>query len=271
MRESRVMAQQATMIRAVALPAEHGGWSLIIEPIVLGLLVAPSIAGLFIGAGAFASFLARHPIKLAFVDRRKKRVLKRTSLAERFAILYVTLAIIFFAIALMNTSRESLLPLVLAAPLVFVQLIYDARGRSRELIPEVAGALAVGSISTAIALAGAWSKPTAYALWVIVACRHVPTILYLRVLLSRRRQQQRPAVDGVVIAVQVLALLAVAVLLFLKVAPALAILVFAILFVRAVIGLFNHTAPTPKKLGISEIVFGAFVVLTVSVGYRFGW
>jgi len=27
------MAQQATKIRAVALPAEHGGWALIIEPI----------------------------------------------------------------------------------------------------------------------------------------------------------------------------------------------------------------------------------------------
>jgi len=56
MRTSEVVTQQATNIRAVALPAEHGGWALIIEPIALGLLVAPSITGLFIGAEALASF-----------------------------------------------------------------------------------------------------------------------------------------------------------------------------------------------------------------------
>lgn len=265
------MTQQATSIKAVALPAEHGGWVLIIEPIVLGLLVAPSIGGLFIGTGAFACFLARHPIRLALGDRRKDWTLKRTALADRFALLYITLAVIFFAIAVTKLSKEFFLPLVVAAPLVFVQLIYDGLGYSRGLIPEIAGALAVGSISTAISLAGGWPRQTAYALWIIVACRHVPTILYLRVLLSRRRHRQQVTVNGPVIAVQLLALLAVLFLFLLKIGPAVAVIVFAILFVRAVIGLFNHTAPTPKKLGISEIGFGAFAVLTIGAGYWLGW
>ena len=264
------METQGTKIRAVALPAEHGGWSLITEPIVLGLLVAPSIGGLFIGLTALSVFLARHPLKVAIGDRRKKRMLNRTSLADRLAILYITLAIVCFTIAAMTVSKEWLLPFVIAVPLVLVQLVYDALGHSRKLIPEIAGALAVGSISTAIALAGGWSMATAYALWIIVACRHAPTILYLRVLLSRRRQRQA-AVNGPVIAVQLLAVIAVVVLLYFKVAPALAIVVFAILFVRAVIGLLNQTAPAPKKLGISEIAFGAFAVLTVWAGYRLGW
>ncbi len=128
----------------------------------------------------------------------------------------------------------------------------------------------MGSISTAIALAGGWARPTAYALWIIVACRHVPTIIYLRVLLNRRRQPQ--AITGAaVIVAQLLALIAVFVLLVFRVAPALAIIVFGILFIRALIGLFNKTAPTPKKLGISEIVFGAFAILTVGAAYRWGW
>ena len=265
------MSQQAISIRAVALPAEHGGWALILEPIVLGLLVAPSLAGLLIGAGAFACFLARHPIKLAIGDRRKPHVLKRTSFADRFALLYLTLAVVFFAFVVANAKKESLLPLVVAVPLVLVQLIYDGFGLSRKLMPEIAGALAVGSISTAIALTGGWPRATAYALWIIVACRHVPTILYLRVVLSRRRQQQQVTVNGPVIAVQLLALLAVLVLFFFKFAPALAIIVFVILFVRAVIGLFNQAALSPKRLGISEIAFGAFAVLTIGTGYWFGW
>ena len=264
------MSQRTTKIRAVALPAEHGGWALIIEPIVLGLLVAPSTGGLFIGLAALACFLARPPLKIAIGDRRKKQVLTRTSFADRFALLYITLAITLFAVAALTANREWLLPFVVAAPLVLVQLFYDARGYSRKLVPEIAGALAVGSISTSIALAGGWSKPAAYALWLIVACRHAPTILYLRVLLSRRRQPQ-VTIEPTVIVAQLLALIAVLLLAFFRVAPLLAIVVFAILFVRAAIGLFNQTAPTPKKLGISEIAFGAFAVLTLGAAYRFGW
>lgn len=265
------MAQAGINTRAVALPAEHGGWALIIEPIVLGLLVAPSVVGLFISLAAFACFLARHPVKIAIGDRRKKMVLRRTSLADRFALLYIILALIFIAIVAATAARESLLPLLFAAPLLSVQFFYDAFGQSRKLIPEIAGALAVGSISTAIALAAGWSNPTAYALWIIIACRHVPTILYLRVLLSRRRERQRATVTAAVIFVQLLAVAVVLLLLYLKIAPALPVVVFAILFLRAVVGLLRSAAPVPKKLGISEIVFGAFAVLTVSAAYRFGW
>lgn len=266
-----MFSSMATKIRAVALPAEHGGWSLIIEPIVLGLLVAPSIGGLFIGVGALACFLARHPLKVAIGDRRRNRVLKRTSLADRFALFYAMLAIVSFAIAVRSVEQAVFLPLLIALPLLLVQFIHDALGHSRKLIPEIAGALAVGSIATAIALAGGWSRPTAYALWVIVACRHVPTILYLRVLLSRRRQEQRTMVNVAVMAVQLLALIIVLLLLFFKIAPVVAIVVFAILFVRAIIGLLNPSVPVPKKLGISEIVFGVFMVVTVFAGYRLGW
>ncbi len=46
-------------IRPIALPVEHGGWGLLFEPIVLGLLLAPSPAGLFISLGATGAFLAR--------------------------------------------------------------------------------------------------------------------------------------------------------------------------------------------------------------------
>ena len=265
------MRQPGIKIRAVALPAEHGGWALVIEPIALGLLVAPSFAGLFIGLTAFACFLARHPLKIAIGDRRKGRVLTRTSLADRFAFFYLTLAIIFFGLAVRTATSESLLPFLIAAPLVLIQLFYDALGQSRKLIPEIAGALAVGSISAAIALAGGWSRAAAYALWIVVACRHVPTVMYLRVLVRRRREKQRAMADAAVIAVQLLALLAVSFLLFLRIVPAVAIIVFAILLVRAVIGLLAHTVPAPKKLGISEIVYGTLAVLVLGVGYWLGW
>ena len=67
--------------RPVALPAEHGGWGFLAEPVVLGLVLAPSAAGLCLALAALAAFLARHPLRLALIDRRKGVRYPRTGLA----------------------------------------------------------------------------------------------------------------------------------------------------------------------------------------------
>jgi hypothetical protein len=43
--------------RDVILPKEHGSWSLALEPIALGLLVAPSWAGGSLAVAVLAGFL----------------------------------------------------------------------------------------------------------------------------------------------------------------------------------------------------------------------
>jgi hypothetical protein len=63
--------------RSVAIPSEHGGWGLTLEPVLLGLLIAPSVGGLALGIAAFGAFLVRTPLKLVFVDRRHPRWLGR--------------------------------------------------------------------------------------------------------------------------------------------------------------------------------------------------
>ncbi|MFN8095814.1 MAG: YwiC-like family protein [Vicinamibacteria bacterium] len=57
--------------RPSSLPAEHGGWGLLAEPIVLGLVLAPSAGGSCLALAALAAFLARHPLRLVLMDRRK--------------------------------------------------------------------------------------------------------------------------------------------------------------------------------------------------------
>ena len=54
--------------RTVAIPSEHGGWGLTLEPALLGLLVAWSGAGVCLALAALVGFLARTPLKLAMVD-----------------------------------------------------------------------------------------------------------------------------------------------------------------------------------------------------------
>ena len=72
--------------RSVAMPSEHGGWGLTLEPVMLGLLVAWSRAGVALGVAAFAAFLLRTPAKLVAIDLRRGRWLDRSRLALRIAI-----------------------------------------------------------------------------------------------------------------------------------------------------------------------------------------
>ena len=76
-------AKQRSPLRTVALPSEHGGWGLTLEPVLLGLLVAHSVSALCIGLAAVLAFLARTPLKLAVVDARRGRTLERTRMARK--------------------------------------------------------------------------------------------------------------------------------------------------------------------------------------------
>ena len=192
-------------IRPIALPVEHGGWGLLFEPIVLGLLLVPSLGGLCLAVAAMACFLARHPFKLAASDRRRSRRLSRTVLAERFVLLYFGIAVLGLVAAIKTAHAGFLLTLLLAAPLSLVQLVYDSMGRSRTLIAELSGSISVGAVAAAIALAGGWPRPAAFGLWAIMAARVVPTILYLRARL--RLLHRKSASRSLVIVAHLLAII----------------------------------------------------------------
>ena len=80
-------AADTTRWQRVVLPAEHGGWGLTLEPVLLGLLAAWSVAGLCLGVAAMLAFLVRTPLKLAAVDVRREadevRAVRRHEAAQR--------------------------------------------------------------------------------------------------------------------------------------------------------------------------------------------
>jgi hypothetical protein len=55
-------------LKSIALPTEHGGWSFLAEPIVLGLLVAPTWKGFVLGLAIVSLFLLHQPLKIAMKD-----------------------------------------------------------------------------------------------------------------------------------------------------------------------------------------------------------
>jgi hypothetical protein len=257
-------------IKNVALPVEHGGWSFLLEPIILGLAVAASGAGFFLSIATIGAFLTRHPLKLAISDWRRKRRYPRTVAAEFFVLLFGLIAATGL-IATIKTapSYQFLLPILAAAPFAIVQLVYDAKGQSRALIAELTGSIAMTSVAASIALLGGWSLEFASGLWAVLAARAVPTILYVRTRLSLLHgETASPALSSIM---HVAALVAVSALAYNSLVPRLAIAAMLLLFARTTYGFLKGVPATAKKIGISEICFGTITVLAVIIGYHFGF
>lgn len=178
--------------RMVALPSEHGGWSLTAEPALLGLIVAFSWPGLALGSAAMIAFVARTPVKLVLVDRWRHRWLPRTRLGVKIAATELAVLAVLVVWATTTADAGFWVPLAAAAPLVLIELWYDMRSRGRRLVPELAGSVGIGAIATAIALADGASSRMAWGLWVVIAARSIAAIPYVRNQILRTRSRPAP-------------------------------------------------------------------------------
>ncbi|HEX3084990.1 MAG TPA: YwiC-like family protein [Pyrinomonadaceae bacterium] len=258
-------ANNGVRIKTIALPAEHGGWGFLLEPIALGLLLAPSIGGLYLALSAVALFLARQPLMLVVLNRQRDS--PRTALARKFSALYLVVSVATFSAAIVFSEHSFILPLALAAPLALMQSIYDWAGRKRVLFAEVAGAVAISSLATALALAGGWPRAASLALWAIMSARAVPSIFYVRGCLARLHRRATSSLP--ILITHAAALILTAWLMRANLAPRLALVAMMILAGRAVI-VFWKLRLTPRQLGFSEIGFGALAVMAVVCGNLFG-
>ena len=257
-------------LKTVAVPPEHGAWGFLLEPVVLGLGVAPSPAGLCLAIGVVGAFLARHPLKIALVDRQRGKRYARTALAERVALVYSGAGVAGLILALILAGPVILLPLVVGAPLVGIMFAGYARSRARDLLPELAGACALAGTAAAITLADDASVGTALALWALLIARDIPSILYVRARL--RLERGVPYSAGPVWIAQLAAIAGVLALAAAGLLPVLALLAVIVLALRAGYGLSPYRARVRTQIvGFQEIGFGLLTVVLVIVGHALGW
>jgi hypothetical protein len=266
--EAHRPAAEPVRMKAVALPVEHGGWGMLGEPLLLGLLAAPSWPGLGVGLAATFAFLARHPLKLALADRRAGRRGARTLAAERFVLAYGGLAAGGVALASPGGAGWWV-PFAAAAPLALVQLVHDLRNQGRHLRPELLGGVALGAIVAGELMAAGWDVTRAFAAWGLMALKAVGAILYVR---ARLRCDRGLAFSGwPVVALHALALGASAALASFQLAPWLAVAAFGVLLARCGYGLSRfHRKVRPQVVGIMELAYGLCFVLLLAAGYRAG-
>ena len=256
-------AAERPLWRQVAVPSEHGGWNLTAEPILLGLVVAWSWPGLALGVAAMLAFVARTPVKVVLVDRWRHRWLDRSSLAARVAAVELGIIVVLAALAAAGAiDNRFWVPLALAAPLVAVELWFDMRSRSRQLIPELAGTVGIGSVAAAIALAGGASATLAIGLWVVVSARAGAAIPYVRTQVFRAHR--RPVNLWHSDLAQALAVVAIVVAWTWDAVP------LAPVVVVAAIAVFNVVAvrgPVKRAvvIGVQQTIFGIAVVAVTAI------
>ena len=264
--------------RAVALPAEHGSWGLVLEPIILGLLVVPSAAGWALGLTAFAAFLLRQPARTLLSAARRGRATARTGYAQRFTAVYAVLFAASAGLTLLLVTRPGatgiagLWPLLLALPSALIFIWFEWLNDPRHWLAEIGGAAAFAPLPATMALLAGADGTTALGLAVVSLARAWPSITYIRARI--RLEKGKADIDKLrhdrrlVTLLGGAGLLAVGLLAGRGWLPWLALLPFVILLMRSVEGLSTGRRRLAiRTIGFMELGLGVLTVLLVAAGY----
>ncbi len=249
----RAQKKSAVSIKSVAMPAEHGGWGFLLEPILLGMLVLPSAAGFAISIAAIGFFLLHQPLKIIIKDRQRGRVFARTRLAQRFAVGYGATALISIIITFWLAKGIFWLPPLLVTPLVIAQFYFESRNQGRSLWSEIFAAAILASIAPSVILAGGGDALTAALAGLLILLR-IPAIIYVRTRidwLHRKATSSIPALSTHLIAVAITAVLWAGSFIGIS-----ALIGTLILLARAIYGLVMRSEKSMKAVGFKELFYG---------------
>ncbi|MFT3830598.1 MAG: YwiC-like family protein [Opitutaceae bacterium] len=246
---------------ALVLPREHGSWSLALEPVALGLLATPSVAGTLLGLAAAAAFLTRRPAQAAagrFGPARE---------AEARAPLAVLAggAVLATAGAGWLGGWSALAPLLPAFVPATLFAYFDARGEARAAAAELAGCAAFAFVPVACATLAGQAPGPALALGALSLCRAAPSVLVVRTFLRRRKG--RPTAIAPALASSCVGTGVTAWLAFAGFTSGAALAVALLLLARAV-WLLGPRAPILRatRLGVLEAALGVVYVLAAGLG-----
>lgn len=251
----------------IILPTEHGSWSFLFEPIVVGFALAFSASAPWIALIAIGAFFARQPLKTAFVGRKNKALSSR---AVKYLSIFAVLVLVGLIGAALTADSWVFYPFAVAAPLAIQQAVLDLSKRSRNLLAELTGAVAISSSVAAIVLAGGLGWPAAVALWAIFVARFIPSILYVRNRLLLEKGKDYDRVQP--IASHVISLIVIVGLAVIGFASWLTVGMFAFLAVRCVHGLSSYRIKMKAmKIGVWEVIYGTLTVISIIAGYYAGF
>lgn len=246
----------------LVLPKEHGSWSLALEPLALGILVAPSAAGGSLAVAAAAGFLMRRPLKLLLSGKPDARFSRALAVTTLLSLLAVT-----GLVAALAMGGIKSLPLLAPAAIAGMGFVwFDSRNESRQEAAELCGVIAFGVLPAAFAEFAGWPLVESMALAAVMLVRSVSTVLLVRTFLRRRKGYAANPATALIAAALGFFLIAWLVFSLLAPWPALA---FALLLAAAPLWIFSGNRPfTARQIGIAEMCFGLLMVLTLAATWK---
>jgi hypothetical protein len=239
------------------------------EPLLAGLLIAPTLGGGFLSILIVGAFLCRQPLKFVVGDIRAGKRLPRTAVATRWLFYFGAVAAVGFIGSIFTADAVAFIPLVLSAPIAVYLILQDASRKSRETLPELLAATILSTSIASLALSAGQSSVIAVSLWFVMTARLIPSVLYVRNRLRIEKKKDYSTVWPVATHAAALALLAG--LYFYGLGSVLTVAVAGFLLVRSVTGLSSSRRKlTAKQLGVREVVYGIAYALSVVIGWYLG-
>jgi len=261
----------------IIIPSEHGSWSLMLTPFVIGVGIGSVATGRFYAAGAFlcalavlATFLARQPLTLWF---RVKRGRARAS-DGRPALFWSAVLLGISGGAVMGLAlldRVEILWLALPVLVILIATIgLAARVGSRHLSVELTGVtgMALAAPAGYMSITGGLDEMAGYA-WVIAGLHNIVSILYVRLRIDQLHDRETNRFAGITTAAHLIAVILIIILIVAKSLSWVLPVLFGVLLSRVVYVVMKKPPLTNvKRFGFSEmglaLLFACFVI------YSFG-
>lgn len=193
--------RRALFRKSLVVPTEHGAWSWLLVPWLVGAVVGlaapagaplPGLALLLTLAGGLCAYMIRQPATAALRIRQGRGRQADRSLALGWAVGF-SLASLCCLLGLFLLGRTALLGLAVPFAAILVAYLLAARsGRAamRSLWMELAGAVGLALTAPAAYIAATGElTPVAAALWALMGLQNAMGVLYVRQRLADSKQR----------------------------------------------------------------------------------
>ncbi|MEO6001938.1 MAG: YwiC-like family protein [Opitutus sp.] len=244
------------------MPKEHGSWSLALEPVALGLIIAPSIGGAWLAVAVIAGFFARRPLRIALQEHD----LTRRDDAVTALALCATVALVAFSLALVDSGTRWTIWLVPTFLAGAIFLFFDLNNHGRAEAAEIAGAAAFGSLPAAFVAIHDGSASIAIAAALVMLARVLPAVVGVRAILRARKTGTWCA--GRALLVSAVAVAALYALTVLHLVASLTGSLLSLLIVPLVVALVLRCTWKARMVGMAEALLGIAYVLVAGFACR---
>lgn len=156
-----------------------------------------------------------------------------------------------------------LVPVLVAGPLVAIEMSFEIRSRGRRLVAELCGAVGIAAVAVSIVLAGNRAAGLAIGVWMVLAARAIGAIPFVRVQILRLRRGQGPVWHSDLAQVAAVAIATLAMIADRRLLAGAA----GVLLLALAQSVWVRQAPIPaKRLGLREMAIGIALVAVTAVG-----